>query len=209
MITRSIDYPKPVLELVARLKRLPGIGPRSAERIALWLIQSPDASPEALAEALEQVTAQVKVCPTCGFFMDGNCCGICESTRDESGILCVVEQPTDVLPIERSGAFSGSYHVLGGRLSPLDGVAPEDLRIEALLERLQKGAYKEVILALGGDVEGEATASFLASQIEPSGLKVTRIAQGLPAGSDLGHSDSLTIGRAIEYRFAIPSRRVE
>lgn len=203
MSTNALDYPKPVTDLIARLKRLPGIGPRSAERIALWLVQSPDAAPQELAGALTAVATSVEVCQECGFFLDARRCANCESPRQASGIVCVVEQPTDVLPIERSGAYGGSYHVLGGRLAPLDGIGPEDLRIKRLLERVRAGEYTEVLLALGGDVEGEATASYLAGLLGPYDVRVTRIAQGLPVGSDLGHADSLTIGRAIEHRFAL------
>ncbi len=209
MSAQGIDYPKPVIELISRLKRLPGIGPRSAERIALWLLQSPDAAPEALAAAIARASECVKTCPECGFFLDAGACAVCESPRSASGLLCVVEQPTDVLPIERSGFFSGSYHVLGGRLAPLDGVGPEDLRIEPLLKRLRTGSYKEVILALGGDVEGEATASYLAARIASLGVSVTRLAQGLPAGGDLVHADLLTIGRAIEHRFEMAVPRTQ
>lgn len=194
----SIDFPNAVAELIGELKKLPGVGPRSAERIAIWLLQNPKADPEVLSDSLLQAKADIMLCPTCGFFAEKGHCSVCNHPNREP-LLCVVEQATDVLPMERSGAFNGRYHCLGGKLSPLDDVAPEDLRISELLVRLQNEAIHEVILALGADVEGEATANYIASIIG-DGCRVTRLAQGLPAGGGLEHADALTLTRALEGR---------
>ncbi|MFM2241274.1 MAG: recombination protein RecR [Verrucomicrobiota bacterium] len=193
-----IDYPESVHRLILELKALPGVGPRSAERIAIWLIQSSKAHPEGLSEALLVAKEQVRPCPRCGFFATDEGCQVCDHPRREP-ILCVVEQATDVLPMERSGAFSGRYHCLGGKLSPLDHVTPEDLRIGPLLERIRDENIEEVILALGADVEGDATANYLAGLLGGR-CRVTRLAQGLPAGGGLEHADALTLARALQGR---------
>ena len=157
------DFPEYVRSLVGELKRLPGIGPRSAERIAVWLLQSPKADASALAAAIQLAKETIRPCPLCGFFATAAGCGLCDDPTRDDGMLCVVEQATDVLPLERSGAFRGRYHCLGGKLSPLDRVAPEDLRIPSLVRRIDAApAQIEVVLALGTDVEGEATANYLA-----------------------------------------------
>lgn len=193
-----IEYPEAVGALVEQLRRLPGVGPRSAERMAIWLLQSAKADPLALASALEKAKAEVISCPTCGFFATAERCAICADHSREP-VICVVEQATDVLPIERSGVFKGRYHCLGGKLSPLDNVTPEDLRIGQLLKRIEAENVPEVILAPGSDVEGEATANYLASLLRGK-CHITRIAQGLPAGGGLEHADALTLARAMEGR---------
>ena len=193
-----IEYPEAVGALVEELRRLPGVGPRSAERMAIWLLQSAKADPLALAAVLEKAKAEVVSCPTCGFFATVDRCAICADHSREP-ILCVVEQATDVLPLERSGVFKGRYHCLGGKLSPLDNVTPEDLRIGQLLRRIEAENVPEVILAPGSDVEGEATANYLASLLRGK-CHITRIAQGLPAGGGLEHADALTLARAMEGR---------
>lgn len=193
-----IEYPEAVGALVDQLRRLPGVGPRSAERMAIWLLQSAKADPLALAAVLEKAKAEVISCPTCGFFATAERCAICADTSREP-VLCVVEQATDVLPIERSGVFKGRYHCLGGKLSPLDNVTPEDLRIGQLMKRIEAENVPEVILAPGSDVEGEATANYLASLLRGK-CHITRIAQGLPAGGGLEHADALTLARALEGR---------
>lgn len=197
---KKAEYPEPIKELVAELKRLPGIGPRSAERIALWLVQSRDARPKALAEALVQVQDRVKPCPHCGFFTTDELCVFCSDPGRGQQSICVVEEATDVLSLERTGVLRGSYHCLGGRISPLDHVGPEDLRIAQLLERVRTEAPQEVILALGSDVEGEATANYLAELLKDYPVQVTRIAQGLPAGGGLESADELTLSRALAGR---------
>jgi recombination protein RecR len=193
-----IEYPEAVGRLVEELRRLPGVGPRSAERIAIWLLQSAKADPLALASALEKAKAEVIACPVCGFFATAERCAICADHSREP-VICVVEQATDVLPLERSGAFKGRYHCLGGKLSPLDNVTPDDLRIGSLLRRIDTEQVPEVILAPGSDVEGEATANYLAGILRGR-CHITRIAQGLPAGGGLEHADALTLARALEGR---------
>lgn len=193
-------YPAPIQELIAQLKRLPGIGPRSAERIALWLLQSRDARPAEIAASLTDATSLVRACALCGFFALEEECEICRDPARQADLICVVEEATDILPLERTGAMRGRYHALGGKISPLDHVAPEDLRIEALLARVRTESPAEVILALGGDVEGSATASYLASVLKDSGVKVTRIALGLPAGGGLESADELTLSCALSGR---------
>ena len=198
------DFPEPVRNLVGELKRLPGVGPRSAERIAVWLLQSPKADPAALSAALTTAKETVRPCAVCGFFATDAGCAICDDPKRDDHTLCVVEQATDVLPLERSGVFKGRYHCLGGKLSPLDRVSPEDLRIPTLLRRIESAdGGIEVVLALGSDVEGEATANYLAEMLRAKNCKLTRIAQGLPAGGGLEHADELTLIRAMQGRRSI------
>jgi recombination protein RecR len=194
------DFPIPVRALVNELKRLPGIGPRSAERMAVWLLQNKKAEPKVLAQALVKADEKIIACPVCGFFATREGCDICDDPKRDDSILCVVEQATDVIPLERSGAFKGRYHCLGGKLSPLDRVSPEDLNIPALMRRVEIGGGMEIILALGADVEGEATSNYLADMMRGKPVKLTRIAQGLPAGGGLEHADELTLIRALQGR---------
>jgi recombination protein RecR len=197
-----LDYPESFRELVRQFRRLPGIGPRSAERIALWMIRSPDSKPDQLAAAIGRARATLLACRLCGFFAEQEECALCRDEARREGELCVVETAADILPLERTGVFRGRYHALGGKLSPLDGVGPEHLRIGELLERLGRERPKEVILALGADVEGEATAHYLAEMIAPTGVPVTRIAQGLPAGGGVEQADQVTLHRALAHRRA-------
>ncbi|MDA7493430.1 recombination mediator RecR [bacterium] len=196
----KVEYPSEVRSLVGELKRLPGVGPRSAERIAVYLLQNPKAAPMDLSSALKDCHEIVKACATCGFFTGQSGCAVCSEQGRNTQIICVVEQPTDVLPIERSGVFRGLYHCLGGKLSPLDDVRPEDLRIGELVRRVRENPGTEVILATSSDVEGEATANYLDEVLESSGCRVTRLAQGLPAGGGLEFADELTLSRAFEGR---------
>jgi recombination protein RecR len=201
---KAADFPEPVRELISQLKRLPGIGPRSAERVAVWLLQSPKADPETLAEAVRTAKQTIRPCPVCGFFATDEGCALCDDPKRDDHMLCVVEQATDVLPLERSGSFRGRYHCLGGKLSPLDRVSPEDLRIPELLRRIEAAPHEtEVILALGSDVEGEATANYLADLLRGKNRRLSRIAQGLPAGGGLEHADELTLMRAMQGRRGI------
>ena len=202
---RRTEYPSLIQELVRQLRRMPGIGPRSAERIALWMIQSEDARGDEIADAIKRSTTGIRNCSKCGFFSEQELCAICSDPGRDSSLLCVVEQPTDVLPLERTGAFSGLYHALGGKLSPLDHVGPENLRIESLLQRVRSERPQEVILALSADVEGEATASYLGELLSGEGIKITRIAQGLPAGVGLENADDLTLTRAFSGRVVFKS----
>jgi recombination protein RecR len=201
---KPADFPEPVRELIGELKRLPGIGPRSAERIAVWLLQSPKADCPALAAALQNAKNTVRPCPVCGFFATEAGCCVCDDPQRDDRMLCVVEQATDVLPLERSGVFRGRYHCLGGKLSPLDRVSPEDLRIPSLLRRIEAATDEiEVVLALGSDVEGEATANYLAELLRGKNCRLTRIAQGLPAGGGLEYADDLTLMRAMQGRRSV------
>jgi recombination protein RecR len=197
---KRVEYPAPIKELVAQLRRMPGIGPRSAERIALWMVQSKDARINEIAAALKEVSESVRPCGECGFFTTGGQCPFCGDASRATGVICVVEQATDILPLERTGAFGGRYHALGGRISPLDHIGPEDLRIDSLLKRIVKEAPTEVILALSSDVEGEATANYIADLLKGQNVSVTRIAQGLPAGGGLESADELTLSRALAGR---------
>jgi recombination protein RecR len=196
----AADYPAPFLHLVRELRRLPGIGPRSAERIALWILSHRDAHPERLGSALHEAVTSVTPCVQCGFFSMAELCGICAQPSRHGREICVVEQATDILPIERSGVFHGLYHSLGGRLAPLEHIGPDQLRIEPLLERLRAGEHSEVILALSTDVEGEATTNYIVGILAPLGIPVTRVARGLPAGGGLEHADQLTLQRALGGR---------
>ncbi|MGJ8723709.1 MAG: recombination mediator RecR [Roseibacillus sp.] len=196
-----VDYPEVVGELIGELKRLPGVGPRSAERIAIWLLQNERANPLELAAALHNAKTEISNCQVCGFFATQEGCPVCSDTRRELNRICVVEQPAEVLPLERSGVFRGLYHCLGGKLSPLDNVTPDDLRIGELVRRVSVSEVPiEVVLAVGADVEGEATASYLADVLKGENCEVTRLAQGLPAGGGLEFADDLTLTRAFEGR---------
>lgn len=194
------SLPPPLNELIASLSKLPGIGPRSAERLALHLVQTEVDSVKRLAQALVQARERVQSCKVCGALTEEQPCNICADDRRDDSILCVVERAVDILPFEKSGVFKGKYHVLGGRISPLNGVGPEDLRIAELEERTGQGEIKEVILALGTDVEGDATGNYLSKRLAAKGMKVSRLAQGLPVGSGLEFADELTLSRAMEGR---------
>jgi recombination protein RecR len=199
---KRVEYPAAIKALIAELKRMPGVGPRSAERIALWMIQSRDARAGEIARAIGEATQTIKPCTRCGFFTTEPVCEICADPARDPALICVVEQPTEILPLERTGAFRGRYHSLGGRIAPLDHIGPEDLRIDALIERIRTEQPSEIILAVGADVEGEATASYLAGVLRELPVKVTRLAQGLPAGSGLEYADELTLSRAMSGRTA-------
>jgi len=192
--------PELVLQMVAALNKLPGIGPRSAERIALHLVQSDPAEVRQLAQTLSEVRERVRLCPICGALTEQVPCGICSDSHREDALVCVVERPVDIISIEKAGSFRGKYHVLGGKISPLNGVEPEDLRIADLEARLEREPIKEIVLALGTDVEGDATSFYLAKRLAAKGIKVTRIAHGLPAGSGLEFADELTLSQALEGR---------
>lgn len=186
--------------MIAQIRALPGLGPRSAERVVLWLMQD-GGRIEPLVDGLQDLAGRVQACDQCGFFIEKDeVCVLCDSPKRNSRLICVVEQAADVLRLERSGAFTGLYHVLGGKLSPLDNVTPEDLRIDPLLERVKLLEVEEVILAVGSDVEGEATASYLGDLLRVEGVAVSRLAQGMPAGGGLDHVDELTLYQALHGR---------
>lgn len=192
--------PDPIAALIAALHKLPGIGPRSAERIALHLAQAEAGSVKTLAEAILHARERVSFCANCGALTEQSPCALCSDTRRDASLVCLVERAVDILSIEKSGTFRGRYHVLGGKISPINGVEPEDLRIGELEQRLAREPIREIIVALGTDVEGDATSYYLAKRLSRPGLKVTRIAHGLPAGSGLEYADEVTLGRALEGR---------
>ncbi len=195
-----MDYPKPVQDLIAQLTRLPGIGKRSAERIALHLLKSPPEVSRLLAQAVLDTKARIRNCSRCGSYTEADPCGICDSPRRDQHSICVVEGPGDILLLEKAGAHKGVYHALMGRISPLNGVGPEHIRSMALVERVKSEKTTEVILALGADVESDATSHYLAEQLKPTGVQVTRIAHGLAVGSALEAADEVTLARALEGR---------
>jgi recombination protein RecR len=192
--------PASITALIAALGKLPGIGPRSAERLALHLVQTESAAVKQLAEAMLQAREKVRFCATCGALTESSPCPICADARRDASLVCVVERAVDILSIEKSGTYHGKFHVLGGKISPLDGVEPEDLSIADLEKRLTREPVKEVVIALGTDVEGDATSHYLARRLARPGLKISRIAYGLPAGSGLEFADELTLSRALEGR---------
>ena len=192
--------PDPVVALVSALSRLPGIGPRSAERLALYLVQADPAESRDLSECILRARERVHFCDVCGALTELSPCGLCSDPRREASLICLVERAVDILSLEKSGTFRGKYHVLGGKISPLEGVQPEDLRIAELERRLASEPIKELIIALGTDVEGDATSYYLARRLAREGLSITRIAHGLPAGSGLEFADELTLSRALEGR---------
>jgi len=192
--------PEPVTQLLAALNALPGIGPRSAERLALHLVQADPAAARQLAQAILQARERVQPCAICGALAEQSPCAICRDDKRDGSIICVVERPVDIIAIDKAGQFRGRYHVLGGRISPINGVGPEDLRIDLLEQRLKSEPVRELILALATDVEGDATSFYLAKRFAPHGVKVTRIAYGLPAGSGLEFADELTLNMALEGR---------
>lgn len=197
-------YAAPALQkLLDELERLPGIGPKSAQRIAYWMMNTDSATVLRLADAITEVKNTVHFCSRCFNYAEGELCAICESAKRDGATLCVVSEPRDIPPIERTGAFSGVYHVLGGELSPMEGIGPDDLHIATLMKRLASEDIHEVILATNPSVEGETTATYLARLIKPLGITVSRLASGLPVGGDLEFADEVTLGRAFEARHAL------
>ncbi len=194
------SLPESITALIATLGKLPGIGPRSAERLALHLVQSDVADVKQLAQTLVQAREKIRQCKICGSLTEQEICAICSDDRRDGSLICVIERAVDIISLEKSGTFHGRYHVLGGKISPLNGVEPEDLRIEELESRLKKEPVKEIIIALGTDVEGDATSHYLAKRLGRGALKITRIAHGLPAGSGLEFADELTLTHAMAGR---------
>ena len=189
-----------IQKLLDELERLPGIGPKSAQRIAYWILNEDRVDATRLAQAIIEVKDTVHFCSRCFNYAQDELCDICASSKRDQNTICVVSEPRDIPPIERTGTFSGVYHVLGGALSPLEGIGPDDLYIAELLARLNNPSVAEVILATNPNIEGETTASYLARLIKPLGVKVSRLASGLPVGGDLEFADEVTLGRAIEAR---------
>lgn len=193
-------YEGAVQDLIDELGRLPGIGPKSAQRIAFFVLQSEPEDVARLAEALTEVKRRVRFCDVCGNVSESEKCRICLDPRRSDEVICVVEESKDVVAIERTREFRGRYHVLGGAISPIDGIGPDDLRVRELLTRLADGAVSEIIIATDPNLEGEATATYLARMLKPMGLTVTRLASGLPVGGDLEYADEVTLGRAFAGR---------
>ena len=186
--------------LIASLKRLPGIGEKSASRLAFFLLGAPDSLVSDLVDALSRVKRETVLCEQCFDLADRTPCTLCADDRRDDSVLCVVEEPADLASIEKSGAFHGRYHVLGGTLSPMEGIGPAELRIEELERRVRSGSVREVILATNPNAEGDATAHFIAERLRPTGVLLSRIASGMPLGGDLEYADHVTVGRSLENR---------
>jgi recombination protein RecR len=193
-------YAPPIARLLEELERLPGIGPKSAQRIAYWLLASENADAQRLSEAIAEVKRTIHFCPTCFNFAEADLCEVCADPQRDRTKICVVEEPRDLVALDRTGEFHGTYHVLQGAISPIDGIGPERLKIRELIDRLSDGEVTEVVIATNPNVEGETTALYLARLIKPLGVTVTRIASGLPVGGDLEFADEVTLGRALEAR---------
>jgi recombination protein RecR len=196
-------YEGAIQDLIDELGRLPGVGPKSAQRIAFHILAADPADVARLATALRKVKELVRFCATCHNVAESDQCRICRDPRRSDEVLCVVEEPKDVVAIERTGEFRGRYHVLGGAINPLEGIGPDNLRIRELMVRLGEGTVKELILATDPNTEGEATATYIALMVKPMGISVTRLASGLPVGGDLEYADEITLGRAFEGRRAV------
>jgi recombination protein RecR len=190
----------PIQDLIDELSRLPGIGPKSAQRLAFHLVKSPPDDAKRLAEAIVQAKERIYFCRECGNVAEGELCRICRDEGRDRQVLCVVEEPKDVATIEKAGVIKGRYHVLGGAISPLDGIGPEDLRTKELLERVERDGVTEVIIATNPNLEGNATAMYVSALLKPAGVRVTRLASGLPVGGDLEYADEVTLSQALEGR---------
>lgn len=193
-------FAEPIARLIAELVKLPGIGPKTAQRLAFHLLRRPREDSLALADAIREACERVVTCSICCNLTDRDPCGLCGDPQRDEGLLCVVEEPRDVAAFERMGGYRGRYHVLHGVLSPMDGIGPEQLRVRELLARIAAGGVREVVLAMNPTVEGEATAVYLARLLKPTGVRVTRLARGLPEGGDLDYVDEITLSRAFEGR---------
>ncbi|MGQ0669625.1 MAG: recombination mediator RecR [Actinomycetota bacterium] len=193
-------YEAPIQDLIDELSRLPGIGPKSAQRLAFYIVKAPADEAKRLAETVLQAKERIAFCGECGNVAEGELCRICRDESRDRAVLCVVEEPKDVATVERAAVIRGRYHVLGGAISPLDGIGPEDLRVQELLRRVERDGVTEVILATNPNLEGNATAMYVAALLKPSGVKVTRLASGLPVGGDLEYADEVTLSQALEGR---------
>jgi recombination protein RecR len=194
------DYAEPIARLIDALKRLPGIGQKSAQRIAFHILRNSDAEAAALADAIREAKQKIRYCSVCNNITDVDPCLYCSSPSRARNIICVVEEPHNIIPVERTREFNGLYHVLGGAIAPLQGIGPEQLKIKSLLERMKAGSVLEIIIATNPTAEGEATAVYLSKLLKPLGVRVTRIAMGIPVGSDLDFADEVTMLKAIEGR---------
>lgn len=197
-------YATPISELIDQLSKLPGIGPKSAQRLAFYMLKGNKEDAERLAEAIVNLKDKVKFCPVCYNVTDEPLCEYCADARRDDAMICVVEEPRDIVAMERTREFNGRYHVLGAAISPIDGIGPEDLRIKELLARLNDGKVTEIIMATNPNIEGEATAMYLTRLIRPLGIRITRLASGLPVGGDLEYADEVTLGSALRGRQEMP-----
>jgi recombination protein RecR len=195
-----VVYEGPIQELIDELARLPGIGPKSAQRLAFWLVKAPAEDAKRLSRAIVEAKERIFFCRECGNVAEGDLCRICRDESRDRTVVCVVEEPKDAATIEKAGVVKGRYHILGGAISPLDGVGPEDLRVQELLDRVGRDGVTEVILATNPNLEGNATAMYVAALLKPLGITVTRLASGLPVGGDLEYADEVTLGQALEGR---------
>ena len=193
-------YEGPIQELIDELSRLPGIGPKSAQRLAFYLIKVDNVEAKNLAEAIIRVKERVAFCRECGNVAEGELCLVCRNPSRDKTVLCVVEEPKDAASVEKAGVVRGRYHILGGAISPLDGIGPEDLRVQELIDRVERDAVTEVIIATNPNLEGNATAMYVAALLKPIGVKVSRLASGLPVGGDLEYADEVTLTQALEGR---------
>jgi len=196
-------YPSSILKLIKSFSRLPGIGEKTAERLTMHILRAPRREAEQLSNSIVEVKDKIRLCSICFGLSDTDICNICSNRTRTSSILCVVEQPADMVAIEKSGSFTGLYHILEGVLSPMDGIGPDNIRVKELISRISQGEIKEVVLATGTNVEGEATAAYIAERIENYRIKVTRIASGVPVGGDLKYVDQVTLKKAMETRHAV------
>jgi recombination protein RecR len=192
--------PKSVERLIEELGRLPGVGPRTAERLAFFILRNDPSRASSLGAAVDSLHAGVRSCRICFNFAEGNECEVCSSAQREHNIIAVVEEPFDVVAIEKTGLYQGLYHVLGGVISPMDGIGPDQLQIDSLVRRIEKDGIEEIILATNPSLEGESTAMYIRHQLEATGVKLTRLARGLPVGGDLEYADQVTLGRALQGR---------
>ena len=197
-------YAPPIARLLEELERLPGIGPKSAQRLAYHILRGETEAADRLASAITEVKRKVRFCERCFNFAESDRCDICADPTRDATAICVVEEPRDVVAVERTGEFRGTYHVLQGAISPIDGIGPEQLRVRELIDRLGTESISEVILATDPDIEGETTALYISRLVKPLGIRVTRIASGLPVGGDLEYADEVTLGRALEARHEMP-----
>ena len=193
-------YEGPIQDLIDELSRLPSIGPKSAQRLAFYLVKAPPDEAKRLAEAISNAKERISFCKECGNVAEGDLCRICRDEGRDRTVLCVVEEPKDAATVEKAGVIKGRYHVLGGAISPLDGIGPEDLHVQELLERVERDHVIEVIIATNPNLEGNATAMYVAALLKPLGVRVTRLASGLPVGGDLEYADETTLARALEGR---------
>ncbi len=209
MSSRSSSTAAPMSRLIEAFHRLPGIGPKTAQRLAYHILRSPKEEAEELSAALSDIKDLIVFCGICQNITENDPCALCADTTRDSSVICVVEEPLDILAVERSGVYEGRYHVLHGSLNPMDGIGPEQLKVQELLARLSDNVVQEVILATNASLEGEATASYLARVVQAMGISVTRIAHGLPIGADIEYADERTISQAMEHRVSIAPKNPE